>query len=186
MALSLEYIPGTKYTCGSRFCTHARMISLLITPPAQTTGRPGYSFCAAFVILTTVSATQSRQYLQTYSGVLPAASKPLHWFSSPERLHCIPFTLDLGCKAVATDPTPERAEIVGMEYARTVIQNEEHWVVRVPEEHIADIPPIGTELFAIPTHVCPTSALYPAVPVVENGKVTGWWKVAARDRRLTL
>ena len=56
----------------------------------------------------------------------------------------------------------------------------------MPEEHIADIPPIGTELFAIPTHVCPTSALYPAVPVVENGKVTGWWKVAARDRRLTL
>ena len=96
------------------------------------------------------------------------------------------FTLDLGCKAVATDPQPERAEIVGMEYARTVIQNEEHWVVRVPEEHIADIPPIGTELFAIPTHVCPTSALYPAVPVVENGKVTGWWKVAARDRHLTL
>ena len=96
------------------------------------------------------------------------------------------FTLDLGCKAVATDPQPERAEIVGMEYARTVIQNEEHWVVRVPEEHIADIPPIGTELFAIPTHVCPTSALYPAVPVVENGKVTGWWNVAARDRRLTL
>lgn len=96
------------------------------------------------------------------------------------------FTLDLGCKAVATDPQPERAEIVGMEYARTVIQNEEHWVVRVPEEHIADIPPIGTELFAIPTHVCPTSALYPAVPVVENGEVTGWWKVAARDRRLTL
>lgn len=91
-----------------------------------------------------------------------------------------------GRKAVATDPQPERAEIVGMEYARTVIQNEEHWVVRVPEEHIADIPPIGTELFAIPTHVCPTSALYPAVPVVENGKVTGWWKVAARDRRLTL
>ena len=50
----------------------------------------------------------------------------------------------------------------------------------------ASAPSIGTELFAIPTHVCPTSALYPAVPVVENGKVTGWWKVAARDRRLTL
>ena len=107
-------------------------------------------------------------------------------FLSPGTCVIDTFTLDLGCKAVATDPQPERAEIVGMEYARTVIQNEEHWVVRVPEEHIADIPPIGTELFAIPTHVCPTSALYPAVPVVENGKVTGWWKVAARDRRLTL
>ena len=113
----------------------------------------------------------------------PAAALLTRVVSRPSR---DTFTMDLGCKAVATDPTPERAEIVGMEYARTVIQNEEHWVVRVPEEHIADIPPIGTELFALPIHVCPTSALYPAVPVVEDGKVTDWWKVAARDRRLTL
>ena len=41
MALSLEYRPGTKYTCGRRCCTHTRMMSLLMTPPAQTTGRPG-------------------------------------------------------------------------------------------------------------------------------------------------
>ena len=96
------------------------------------------------------------------------------------------FTLDLGTKAVASDPAPERAEIVGMEYAQTVIQNEEHWVLRVPPEHISDIPPIGTELFAIPTHVCPTSALYPAVPAVENGKIIGWWDVAARNRKITI
>lgn len=128
---------------------------------------------------------QDAGYRKAYPDLqfTPAAALLTRVVSRPSR---DTFTLDLGCKAVATDPTPERAEIVGMEYARTVIQNEEHWVVRVPEEHIADIPPIGTELFAIPTHVCPTSALYPAVPVVENGEVTGWWKVAARDRRLTL
>ena len=128
---------------------------------------------------------QDAGYRKAYPDLkfTPAAALLTRVVSRPSR---DTFTLDLGCKAVATDPQPERAEIVGMEYARTVIQNEEHWVVRVPEEHIADIPPIGTELFAIPTHVCPTSALYPAVPVVENGKVTGWWKVAARDRRLTL
>lgn len=96
------------------------------------------------------------------------------------------FTLDLGCKAVATDPTPERAEVVGMEYAKTVLQNEEHWVLRVPAEHIADIPPVGSELFAIPVHVCPTSALYPCVPVIEDGKVSAWWQVTARDRKITL
>ena len=128
---------------------------------------------------------QDAGYRKAYPDLqfTPAAALLTRVVSRPSR---DTFTLDLGCKAVATDPQPERAEIVGMEYARTVIQNEEHWVVRVPEEHIADIPPIGTELFAIPTHVCPTSALYPAVPVVENGEVTGWWKVAARDRRLTL
>ena len=44
MALSLEYWPGTKYTCGRRCCTQLRMMSLLMTPPAQTTASPGYSF----------------------------------------------------------------------------------------------------------------------------------------------
>lgn len=96
------------------------------------------------------------------------------------------FTLDMGVKAVASDPGGERAVIAGMEYAKTVIHNEEHWVVRVPEEHIGDVPPIGGEVFAIPTHVCPTSALYPSVPAVEDGRVTDWWEVTARNRKITI
>ncbi|WMJ83910.1 D-TA family PLP-dependent enzyme [Oscillospiraceae bacterium LTW-04] len=95
------------------------------------------------------------------------------------------FTLDLGYKAVAADPAGERAEIVGMEYAKTVLQNEEHWVVRVPPEYIKDIPPVGTLLYAIPTHICPTSALYPSVPVVQQGRILDWWEVTARNRKLT-
>ena len=73
MALSLAYWAGTNWTAGSRRCTHARMTSLLMTPPAQTTGSPGWSLRAARVILTTVSATHSRQYLQTQAGLLPSA-----------------------------------------------------------------------------------------------------------------
>lgn len=96
------------------------------------------------------------------------------------------FTLDMGTKAVATDPNPERAVLVGMEYAKTVLQNEEHWVVEVPAEHAADIPEVGTVLFAIPMHVCPTSALYPEVPVVSGGKLADWWQVTARNRRITI
>ena len=96
------------------------------------------------------------------------------------------FTLDMGVKAVASDPGGERAVIVGMEYAQTVIHNEEHWVVQVPAEHIQEIPPIGAEVFAIPTHVCPTSALYPSVPAVEHGSVTDWWEVTARNRKITI
>lgn len=96
------------------------------------------------------------------------------------------FTCDLGYKAVAADPQGERAEIVGMEYAKTVFQNEEHWVLRVPEEHIQDIPAVGELLYCIPTHICPTSALYPAVPVVSGGRITEWWEVTARNRRLTI
>lgn len=96
------------------------------------------------------------------------------------------FTLDMGVKAVASDPQGDRAVIVGMEYAKTEIHNEEHWVLRVPREHAADIPPIGAEVFAIPAHVCPTSALYPRVPAVEGGKVIAWWEVTARDRKITI
>ena len=94
------------------------------------------------------------------------------------------FTTDLGTKAVATDPTPERAVIAGMEYAWTKMQNEEHWVVQVPPEHVGDIPPIGTVLFAIPVHVCPTSALYPEAAVVQEGKLAGWWEITARNRKI--
>lgn len=96
------------------------------------------------------------------------------------------MTLDLGTKAVASDPSPERAKLVGFEDAVTVLQNEEHWVVRVPEKKGRPLPPVGTVLFAIPTHVCPTSQLYPEVPVVEDGKVTGCWEVTARNRKLTI
>ena len=95
------------------------------------------------------------------------------------------LTLDLGCKAVATDPPIPRAEIVGMEYAKTILQNEEHLVLRVPPEHIKDIPPIGTVLYAIPVHICPTSALYDRAAVVEEGRLTDWWEITARNRRIT-
>lgn len=96
------------------------------------------------------------------------------------------MTLDMGTKGVASDPRPERASIVGFEDAVTVLQNEEHWVVRVPFQEGREIPPIGTVLFAIPTHICPTSQLYPSVPVVENGVQTDVWNVTARDRRITI
>lgn len=96
------------------------------------------------------------------------------------------FTTDLGTKAVASDPEPIRAVLAEMPWAKPILQNEEHWVLQVPPEHIPDIPAIGTVLYAIPWHVCPTSALYPSVPVVENGQVVEWWDVTARNRRLHL
>lgn len=96
------------------------------------------------------------------------------------------FTLDVGTKAVATDPAPERAVIVGMEYATTVLQNEEHWVVKVPKEYAGNLPKVGTILFAIPIHICPTSALYPEAAVVSGGKLAGWWEVTARNRKINI
>ncbi len=96
------------------------------------------------------------------------------------------MTLDMGTKAVASDPRPERASIVGFEDAVTVLQNEEHWLVQVPKRPGRRIPPVGTVLFAVPTHICPTCALYPSVPVIENGRLAGHWDVTARNRTITL
>ena len=95
------------------------------------------------------------------------------------------FTLDLGTKAVACDPPIPRAQIVGMEYAQTVMHNEEHWVLKVPKEHRKDIPEIGSVLFALPVHICPTTALYASVLAVEGGRIREWWEVTAAKRRIT-
>jgi D-threonine aldolase len=92
------------------------------------------------------------------------------------------FTLDLGNKAIAADPPGVRGIIVGHENAEAVLHNEEHWMFRLPDK---EIPPVGTPLWVIPTHVCPCSALYPSVPVVDGkGEVIGSWEIAARNRKI--
>lgn len=123
---------------------------------------------------------QDADYQRMYPDMhfTPGAAVLTRVISRPGRRE---FTLDMGTKAVASDPAV-KAVIAGMEYAETVLHNEEHWVVRVPEEHIADIPPIGAILFAVPSHICPTTALYPSVPVIENGGIIGEWTVTARNR----
>lgn len=93
------------------------------------------------------------------------------------------FTLDLGYKGIAADPPTQRGFIVGYEDAEQVLQNEEHWVFKMKDA--SRVPEIGKCLYVIPTHICPTSALYPYVLVAEHGKIVGRWEVTARNRRIT-
>ena len=51
--------------------------------------------------------------------------------------------------------------------------------------HESECPQVGDELFVIPTHICPTTALYDAVTVVEDGQIVDTWEVTARNRRIT-
>jgi D-serine deaminase-like pyridoxal phosphate-dependent protein len=93
-------------------------------------------------------------------------------------------TLDLGYKAVASDPPADkRVGFPGLPDARSVLQNEEHLVI---ETSRADEFQPGDELLAIPRHICPTSALHKEVYVISNGELVGTWAVASRDRRLTI
>jgi D-serine deaminase-like pyridoxal phosphate-dependent protein len=94
------------------------------------------------------------------------------------------ITLDLGYKAVAAEsPLAGRVRFPDLPDARLVLQNEEHLVV---ETAAAERYAPGDELWAIPKHICPTSALYKAAYVVAGGKLVGTWAVAARDRMLTV
>jgi D-serine deaminase-like pyridoxal phosphate-dependent protein len=115
------------------------------------------------------------------AGFTPAAllltrviSKPL-----PTRL-----TLDLGYKAVASDPPAgKRLTLLDVPDYETVLQNEEHLVIDTP--HAANYQP-GDELFAVPTHICPTCAMHQRAYVVEGGAVAEMWDITARDRVLTV
>jgi len=93
-------------------------------------------------------------------------------------------TLDLGYKAVASDPPAgQRLRFPDLPQAEQVLQNEEHLVLQTPLA--AKFQP-GDELLAIPRHICPTTALHRQVYVVASGKVAALWDVAARDRWLNL
>lgn len=93
-------------------------------------------------------------------------------------------TFDLGYKAVASDP-PAGKRLILLDFPNyePVIHNEEHFVVECSDA--ARFKP-GDIAYALPTHICPTSALHKQVHVVENGRVAEMWDIVARDRVLTV
>lgn len=94
------------------------------------------------------------------------------------------LTLDLGYKAIASDPPAgKRCVLLNVPDYEPVLQNEEHFVVATPA---ADKFQPGDVVYALPTHVCPTSALHKFAYVVEKGHVIGTWDIVARDRMLTV
>ena len=98
---------------------------------------------------------------------------------TPDRLTC-----DLGNKSVASDPPKgQRVFFPDLPEAEQVLHNEEHLVL---QSNAADRYQPGDELFAIPRHVCPTSALHKQAYVIDGGKLTELWDVTARDRKLTI
>ncbi len=66
-------------------------------------------------------------------------------------------------------PWRTRCVLLGISDYRIVLQNEEHLVLETPG---ADQYPPGTEILAIPTHICPTCALHQEALVVADGR---WW-----------
>ncbi len=54
------------------------------------------------------------------------------------------------------------------------------------ENAAADRWKLGEVLYGIPWHVCPTVALYGEALVIEQGRVAARWRIAARERQITV
>ncbi|HEX5269822.1 MAG TPA: D-TA family PLP-dependent enzyme [Gemmataceae bacterium] len=115
------------------------------------------------------------------AGFRPAALLLTRVISRPTPTR---ITLDLGYKAVASDPPAgKRCVLLNVPDYQPILQNEEHFVVETPAaERFAP----GDEVYAVPTHVCPTCAMHQRAYVVEDGRVVGTWEIAGRDRVLTV
>ncbi|MBM4070566.1 MAG: D-TA family PLP-dependent enzyme [Planctomycetes bacterium] len=113
------------------------------------------------------------------AGFVPAAVLLTRVISRPTPRR---VTFDLGYKAVASDPPAgKRLILLNVPEYEAVLQNEEHLVIETPA---AERFQPGDVAYAIPTHICPTSAMHRHAYVVENGTVTGQWEIVARDRVL--
>lgn len=127
-------------------------------------------------------ALHDHGYSATYpdiTGFTPAAILLTRVVSRPTPTR---VTLDVGSKALACDlPIPERCVVLEFPVAKIVAHNEEHLVLESAAPNDARIADV---CYAIPAHVCPTVALYKDSLTVEEGRVTGKWEIAARDRSL--
>lgn len=111
------------------------------------------------------------------AGFVPAALLLTRVISRPTPRR---VTFDLGYKAIASDPPAgKRLTLLNVPDYEAVLQNEEHLVIETPA---AERFQPGDVAYAIPTHVCPTSAMHRFAYVVEKGEVTGQWEIVARDR----
>ena len=89
--------------------------------------------------------------------------------------------LDLGHKAIASEMAPPRIAFFNLEAGSFVSHSEEHLVVSSPQ---ASQLKVGSILYGIPWHVCPTVALHQQLHVVEDNQSTITWEVIARNRRI--
>ncbi len=91
---------------------------------------------------------------------------------------------DLGHKSVASEnPLSDRVHFINATGLTCIGQSEEHLVLQAMKDHQYKV---GDVLYGLPFHICPTCALYERALIAEDGKVTGEWRIIARDRKIVL
>ena len=94
------------------------------------------------------------------------------------------FTCDAGHKSVSADAGVPTCAVVGESGMKPLKPSEEHLPV---DAGAADaVPAIGTHLYLIPRHVCPTVNNFDEALMVVNGEVQGVERVTARGHESPL
>lgn len=93
------------------------------------------------------------------------------------------LTVDLGHKSIAAENPHPRVHFLNLPDARAVMHSEEHLVLET--EHADSFQP-GDVLYGVPWHICPTVALHSYANVVRDGHVGETWRVAGRERVLSV
>lgn len=91
--------------------------------------------------------------------------------------------IDLGHKSIAAENPFPRVQFLNLPGVEEIAQSEEHMVISVPD---AKSIPVGTVLYGVPAHICPTCALYERALIVRNNLIIDEWQVIARDRKITV
>ncbi len=93
------------------------------------------------------------------------------------------LTLDAGHKAVASEMTAPSIFFPQAPGAQIVVHSEEHLVLEMAGAHLWQV---GDVMYGVPYHICPTVALHGEAGVIENGALSGFWNITARDRTYSL
>ncbi|NDV83759.1 D-TA family PLP-dependent enzyme [Bacteroides sp. 51] len=87
--------------------------------------------------------------------------------------------VDLGYKAVAAESPLPRVHFLNAPSALPVAHSEEHLVLEVTDSGEY---PIGTPLYGVPVHICPTVALHDRAHIIHENQLRETWEVIARKR----
>ena len=164
----------------------------------ETLQRSGFS-----VPCVVASGTPTSRFLSKYPEVEVGAGTTVLWdFGQPEISPDLNFLnaavllarviskptqdricIDVGHKSVASEMVHPRIRFFGLENAKAITHSEEHLVLETPD---ADQFPVGTVLYGIPRHVCPTVALHDFAWCVQKQTAKEIWPITARTRCITI
>jgi D-serine deaminase-like pyridoxal phosphate-dependent protein len=121
--------------------------------------------------------TTSLEQLPPEWGLKPAALVLATVVSHPRAGR---FTCDAGHKSVSADAGVPTCAVLGHDDWTPSRPSEEHLPIDCANP--ADVPPIGTSLFLLPRHVCPTVNNFDQALLIRDGRVEGQTAVTARGR----